>query len=110
MTKKHHDDLYGFRDFLNEKDTGKKNKKSTNRYQNEFELLTFLEQDSKRLSKHIDLFEEKNYVLKNYPQDPSLNIEVEHNTIEARVEAIQLNSQANAPLFKNLSDIFKNFF
>ena len=78
MSNNDKDDLIGFRDFI-DNDQGKSDKRSAGtRSKNDFELITFLEQDSQRLSNHIETFEEKAYVIKNYSQDPSLNIEAEH--------------------------------
>lgn len=110
MTKKSDDDLIGFRDFLDGDDKVSKKNPTTLRNQNDFELVTFLEQDSTRLSNHIDTFEEKVYVMKNYPQDPTLNVEAEHELIQSRVEAINLCLRPDAPIYRNLSEIFNRFF
>ncbi len=104
------DDLIGFRDFLDGDNSQPKKSYKSSRKSNDFELITFLEQDSQRLSNHIDTFEEKAYVIKNYPQDPSLNIEAEHNSIESRVTALTLCLRSEAPINRNLAEIFNNFF
>jgi hypothetical protein len=104
------DDLLGFKDLI-ETDESKQLKKYKNtRQTNDFELITFLEQDSKRLSNHIETFEEKAYVIKNYSQDPSLNIEASHRNIQSRVDTTNLCLRPEAPIYKNLAEIFNNFF
>jgi hypothetical protein len=110
MSNNDKDDLIGFRDFI-DNDQGKSDKRSAGtRSKNDFELITFLEQDSQRLSNHIETFEEKAYVIKNYSQDPSLNIEAEHSSIQSRVQTISLCLRPEAPIHRNIAEIFSNFF
>lgn len=111
MTKNNdEDDLIGFRDFLEGEQTESKKKSNTIRKKNDFELVTFLEQDSKRISNLIETFEEKVYVMKNYSQDPALNIESEHELIQSKAAALSLNLRSDAPIYKNLAEVFHNFF
>ena len=112
MTNKNNDDeLIGFKDFIEgENKTFMKPNSQKKRKDADFELVTFLEQESKRISKHINTYEEKVYVIKNYPQNPNLNIEAEAQNIQKRIETIELCKKENSPLFKNLADIFNQFF
>lgn len=104
------DDLRGFKDFLDGERSDNEKKMSKARKSNDFELVTFLEQDSERLSRHIETFEEKVYVMKNFPQDPSLNIEAENKNIETKKEVITLCLKSEAPIYRNLAEVFNNFF
>jgi hypothetical protein len=104
------DNLIGFRDFIDTDEAAKLKKSKSSRLANDFELITFLEQDSQRLSNHIETFEEKAYVIKNYSQDPSLNIEAEHRNIQSRVDTISLCLRQEAPVYRNIAEIFSNFF
>jgi len=111
MTRnKDDDDLIGFRDFLDAEQTETKKKQNTVRKQNDFELVTFLEQDSSRISNLIETFEEKAYVIKNYSQDPALNIESEHELINSQAAALSLSLRSDAPIYRNLAEVFNNFF
>ena len=110
MSNKDKDDLVGFREFIDNDQVKNDKKHSGIRLNNDFELITFLEQDSKRLSNHIETFEEKAFVINNYPQDPSLNIEAEHSSIQSRVETISLCLKPEAPIHRNIAEIFSSFF
>lgn len=102
------DDLIGFKDFL-DGDEGKNNARSNRRF-NDFELMTFLEQDSKRLTKHIETFEEKVYVIKNYPQDIKLLTDQEISLAEKKGELTTLLQRNDSPLLIHMAEIFKGFF
>lgn len=105
------DDLIGFKEFLEGQDTSfMKRSPQSKRKDADFELVTFLEQESKRITKHIEIFEEKVYLMKNYSQNPNLNIEAESENIRQRIETIELCKRENSPLFKNFSEIFRQFF
>lgn len=110
MTKKNKDDdLIGFRDFIDFESEKKTSRPNPKRY-NDFELMTFLEQDSRRITQHIETFEEKVYMIKNYPQDIKLITEQELEVAEKKGTVISYLTRNDSPLIINLSDIFNNFF
>lgn len=110
MTKKKvDDDLIGFRDFLDGQPQKSSPKVPNNRY-SDFELITFLEQDSKRITKHIETFEEKVYMIKHYPQDIKLITDQEIQVASKKGETIELLSRKESPLYINFSEIYKSFF
>lgn len=110
MTKKKaDDDLIGFRDFL-EAEGEKTSAKLPNKRFSDFELMTFLEQDSNRITKHIDTFEEKVYMIKNYPQDIKLLTDQEVNVESKKGEVLAHLKRNDSPFFINFSDIYKSFF
>jgi hypothetical protein len=111
MTNKEDDDLIGFKDFIDGEDKPfLQNAPQKKRKDADFELVTFLEQESKRIGKHIEIFEEKVFVMKNYSQNPNLNIEAETENIQKRVETIELCKHPKSPLFMNLAELFNQFF
>jgi hypothetical protein len=112
MSNKYDDDeMIGFKDFMEGEDKSfLENLSQKKRKDADFELITFLEQESTRISKHIETFEEKVYVIKNYSQNPNLNIEAEAENIQARIETVELCKKENSPLFKNLTEVFRQFF
>ena len=105
------DELIGFKDFLDGEDKSfLEQPGSKKRVHSDFELVTFLQHESNRISNHIETFEEKVYILKNYSQFPNLLVDAETQNIEHRVEVIELCKREDSPLFKNLSNVFENFF
>ncbi len=105
------DELIGFKDFLDGEDKSFLEQPNfKKRINSDFELVTFLQHESTRISNHIETFEEKVYILKNYSQFPNLLVEAETQNIEHRVEAIELCTREDSPLFMNLSGVFANFF
>jgi hypothetical protein len=112
MTNKK-DENIGFKEFLEGEDKAfleNPNIGSKSRNNSNFELETFLEQDSNRMSKLIETFEEKAFVIKKFSQFPQLEIEAEAKNIAARIETIELCTRENSPLFANIDSIFKKFF
>lgn len=107
--KKSDDDLVGFRDFLDNEPEPQLGKSNVKRY-NDFELMTFLEQDSKRITKHIETFEEKVYMIKNYPQDIKLTSELEVDVASKRGEVLSYLNRNDSPLVINLSELFNLYF
>mgnify|MGYP001197360225 CR=1 FL=1 len=104
------DDLIGFRDFIDGED--KKPKPSPKRRDANsggFELLTFLENESKRLDKHTGFYEEKVYMLKNFPQGKALNFELDRD-IEAQLDILaKMLLKNQSPLCMSLNEILKQF-
>lgn len=107
--KKSNDDLIGFRDFLDHEQE-KTSQKNVKKRDTDFELITFLEQDSKRITKHLETFEEKVYVLKNYPQDIKLISDQDFEVTKSKVKVMTNLNRNDSPLFINLAELFRNFF
>ena len=104
------DDLIGFKDFL-EVERKKNEPKGTPRERPDgFELLTFLEQDSSRIQKLITLFEEKSYVLKNYPQSKIVLADITIHRDMLKEELTSLLSNPNSEFFNNLAEIFEEHY
>lgn len=108
MTKKNNDDLIGFKDFIDHE--AKQSAPKASRRDNDFELITFLEQDSIRLTKHIEAFEEKVYVIKNFPQEEKLLAQQERILKAKKETMLGLCSRNDSPLILNLSELFQIFF
>lgn len=108
---KDNDELYGFKEFLEGDKTGI-NQKSGNakRPMGGFELLTFLEQDSIRIQKLINLYEEKAYILKNYSQFQQLQFKAQFNRDRLKKKLMEKLKSDNAELYKRLSEIFNTHF
>lgn len=95
-------DLEGFAELLEENE----NKKPTTKRKDlssHHELLTFLERDSERIGKIINLYEEKCLSIKTYPQDTALIIQLENDIIEKKISVIQKLSYKDSRLTTNLS-------
>lgn len=104
MSKNDDKDLIGFKDFLDYEGQRKASSKTRTDHSG-FELFTFLEQDSNRLSKLISLLEEKTYMLKNYPQDVSLLIKQEKINIDLRKKVIEKLKRDDSPLINSLNEL-----
>jgi hypothetical protein len=102
-------DLIGFKDFLDYQED--KIPTRMKRTQNlGFELYSFLERESIRLSKFLSLFEEKAFVIKNYPQDTKVIIDTESTIIETRVNLIAKLGSPSSQINSNISDVLKKHF
>lgn len=103
------DDLIGFKDFIDYQD--EKTTKSTIRESSSnYDLLTFLDRESNRLAKAIELCEEKVSILKNFPHDTSIIIEEETAIIEKRIRLIEQLKRDDSPLTLNLSELLQSHF
>lgn len=106
---KNNEDMIGFKDFLD----GENNKKPTRnkRIDNDnYELISFLEKDAKRLSNQIDLYEEKSYLIKSFPQDTRIIIRLESELYDRKLELIEKFKEPNSALRQNISDILSAHF
>ena len=104
------DDLVGFRDFIEgEANKPKIPKKRRNDKSGGFELLTFLEAESKRLEKHHKFYEEKLYMIKNFPQHKAINFQVE-NEIESQLDTLcKMLMKNDSPLYQSINEILRQF-
>lgn len=109
MSKKDDKNLIGFKDFLDYQE--EKLPKIVKRNQpSNYELYSFLERESERLSRLLKMFEEKAFVMKNYPQDTKIIIDTESDIIEKRIEVISKLSSKESSLNKNLQSILNAHF
>ena len=104
------DDLIGFKDFLEQERKKSEIKGPPRNRTDGFELLTFLEQDSIRIEKLIKIFEEKSYVLKNYPQAKSVLADISTHRDLLRQQLIETLAQKSSHLFQNLAEIFDKHY
>lgn len=105
---KSNDDMIGFKDFIeNDKST---NKRSSNQRIKDFELMTFLEQESKRLTKHIEMLEEKVYVIKNFSQGEKLLRDQERKLAESKKKLIEMIKKKDSSFMKQMNSTFREYF
>lgn len=109
MSKKNQpDELIGFRDFL-EHDAKQKPPQRNKRAEG-YELITFLERESQRLEKVIDLCQDQTYVLKNFSQGDKLLIEIKNETIKHQMELISIIKREDSHLSQNIDELLQNHF
>lgn len=102
-------DLIGFKEFIEhqEKNIVKTNLRDS---QTSYTLLTFLETESLRLNKAIELYENKIDILKKFPQDEKL-IQKEQEKLQTDKEALVLKLQeADSTLTQNIDEILQLHF
>jgi hypothetical protein len=109
MSKKDND-LTGFKDFLEGDKSLSAKQYKKERHNGDAELFTFLEQDSKRIERHLKLYEEKAYMLKEYPQEIELMIQLEEHKNELRSQIVTKLKEQNSPLMKSLAELFNPHF
>jgi hypothetical protein len=108
--KESDDELIGFRDFIkDESEPGVKSSKKRDNQNSSFELLSFLESESIRLEKQKSLYEEKVYMLKNYPQAKNINFNLESDLMSHMDIAHKMLMQDGSPLMSSLNEILKQF-
>lgn len=101
------DDIAGFRDFL-EGEPRKRGPGSNNAAKNSgFELLTFLELESKRLDKQIEVLGEKSASLKSCDSFEQINKAINQEIARKHAELIRLLYQKDSPMMKSIRDLFK---
>jgi hypothetical protein len=109
MTKKDSkDDLIGFQEFIEYKE--KKMPKINKNASTGFELYSFIERDSQRLSKLLSLFEEKTFMLNTYPQDAKITLDLENEIILKKEALIKKFKNPTSQLNKNINDLLSNHF
>ncbi len=112
MVKKKNDvpeDLMCFKDLLTDEDI-KKHHKAKRDSSGNYEIFTFLDRESKRLGKIIELCEDRVHVLKNYPQQELIQKDLEKNLNEKKQEVITSLSLKDSPLTKNLNELLQLHF
>ena len=105
------DELIGFKDFIEERDKKQPKISRTGRdSDSSFELLSFLERESDRLAKIIDICEEKSRTLSLFPHDSSIVAFQETDILENRIHIVEMLKQEDSPFIKNLDFLFKTHF
>jgi len=118
MSKKNKsdDELVGFKEFIDylgvdNTEKGQPGKAvNGNRRQHGFELVTFLGHDANRLKKLIKLYEEKTYMIKNYPQAEALQKEQKDKNNNLKSELIEMLNRDDSPLFRSIAEMFNAHF
>ncbi len=102
-------DLIGFKDFLDyqEEKIPKRMKRASS---SGFELYSFLERESERLSRFLSLFEEKAFVIKNFPQDTKIIIDTESKIIESRINLINKLAAPKSQINLNIEEVLARHF
>jgi hypothetical protein len=104
------DDLIGFRDFIELEGIKKPIGTHKRDISTDHELSSFLEKESERLSKAIEVCEDRVYSLKNYSQYEALKTEqVLMNEKYKNIVTIEL-AKHNSILTRNLTELFQNHF
>ncbi len=103
------DESIGFKDFIEIKNTPglRGNQKQ---YSGNYDLFTFLERESVRLEKLLELCEEKSHMLKHYPQDTHLIVEQEAKNIQVRFDVVESLIKKDSPLSLNLKLMLASHF
>lgn len=110
MTKDKDDELSGFRDFLEGENIKRVPGKGQPSKHAGFELLSFLELESARLDKQLNVMEEKNYVLKNCDSFDQLNKRINRDISLRNVELMRLLYREDSPMMKSLKELFGSLF
>lgn len=113
MSKKTNDpDLVGFKEFIEDQKIKLNTKppSGTRAESSSHELLTFLNHETTRLDKLISLVEEKTHILKNYPQDSAIKIELETQLIKNRVFLFENLKSRESIFWKNLNEVYLKHF
>ena len=108
-SKKVPEDLIGFKEFIEYEEKKSPSLKGRVNGSN-FDLLSFLENESIRLSKTIDLCEEQSYHLKKYSQVPPILSKQEQIINKNRQILMELLSRKDSPLTKNLKELLHIHF
>ena len=104
------DDLIGFRDFIELEGIKKPNGIPKRDISTDHELSSFLEKESERLSKAIEVCEDRVYSLKNYSQYEALkNEQIIKNEKYQNLVTIEL-AKHDSILTRNLTELFQNHF
>ena len=111
MTKKEDDELAGFRDFIDGDTQLRRAVNSGNQSKRDgFEMFGFLELESKRLDKQLNVLEEKSYLIKNFDSFTKLNKEINKEISTANAKLMTRLYQKDSPMMKSIEEIFRGLF
>ncbi|MDP7320433.1 MAG: hypothetical protein QF441_07475 [Bacteriovoracaceae bacterium] len=103
------DDLIGFKDLIGEEE-GQKTKKTKRNNEQSHLIASFLERESARLSKAINLCEDKVFSIKAYSQEKSLLDEQEGHNKKLKEELVKELTSSQSSLTKNLNEMLSVHF
>jgi len=103
------DDLVGFKEFIDQQETVKPGRQRRDPNAS-FELLTFLENESIRLSKAIKLCEDKVHNIKKNPLDLKIIKDQESNLVSQKQALIQKLKKQDSTLSLNLNELLQSHF
>lgn len=106
---KNDDDIIGFQDFLEgqEEKRSQGNRRSDN---SGHELLSFLEKENRRLELLTKLYSEKSEMMRQFPQEAAIIVDLESNLSKNKIALIDCFSNADSHLRRNLREIYNNHF
>lgn len=111
MSDKKDDELAGFRDFLDGDKQLKKALSKKGRANNSgYELLSFLEKESQRIDKQLEVLEEKSYLLKSCDSFENINRDINKEIAKKHSEMTNLLFQKDSPMIKSLEELFESIF
>lgn len=103
------EEMIGFKEFLESTDnTQAPQRKRVDNLNHE--MQSFLEKDANRLDKQISLFEEKTFMLKNFPQENKIIVDLETQIIEEKIKLFHILRTKPNGLYNNLSEILEKHF
>lgn len=103
------DNLIGFKDIIDEYGV-KKSAKQLRESEFNYKMLTFLDKESERLSKVINFCDDKITVLKKYPQNIKLEVELEVQLKLEKSKLVQRLRWDKSPLSVNIDTMLKTHF
>ena len=111
MSKKKSGDneLIGFKEFLEHDDVQKQGIYESKQFRG-FDLITFLERESERLSCQISLFEEKAFILRKFPQDVKIISEQEEKNFTLQTKAVEKVMDKSSVFYQNLDMVLQDHF
>lgn len=107
--KKIPNDLIGFQEFI-EKDSKLFQHRNQPSPSSGFELLSFLEHESIRLSKTIELCEDQVYTVKSFPQHEEIQLKQDQIINKNKSILVEILSRKDSPLTKNLHELLSFHF
>lgn len=111
MSDKKDDGLAGFRDFLDGDKELKNSLHKRGRGNNSgYELLSFLEKESLRIDKQLEVLEEKSYLLKSCSAFDQINRDINKEIAKKHSEMTRILFQEDSPMVKSLEELFGSIF
>lgn len=105
---KNNDDMIGFQDFL----SSQEEKRNKNHRLNDsgHEMLSFLEKENNRLDLLSRLYTEKVEMIRSYPQDATLIVDLETKLINTKNRLKDNLIKRDSHMRKNLRELYRNHF
>ena len=106
---KNDDDMIGFQDFLSSQEE-KRVSKNSRLKDNGHEMLSFLERENNRLDLLSRLLTEKVEMIKSYPQNAAIIVDLEASLVQTRNELKDKLIRKDSHLRRNLREIYSSHF